>query len=662
MLEFEYRLNRSNDLTETLPDVTSMNDGGYVFVWQSKQPSGDIYSPVGEEESVEFNIDAFWGPSIEQLPSGDLLVSSTDYSGRFAKVLITHYTSLGAPTGVSHYVGEDEGYWNGQQAPTIAVLASGNYVVVFDYHSTSSHFRTAIGAQIFDSGGDSISDVFVVAESAAYHQFPKVSAKPDGGFVVAWIEMDDSYDINYRLFNQLGESVSQIKTAHSTTESSQAYPSIAVLSNNEFVISWETSDKPSIIDQSIFARKFNNEGTAVTAELLVSANTEADNEFPSSAVFSDDSFIIVWESAVNNTSNILGQYYDASAIAVGEPFIVSNEGGHDSEPSVEVLDNDDFVVAYRSAGHDGIEAGVFAKRFSKEGTPIQQWSDTELVYQELSGSDSDDVLVGTSGYDNIIALLGVDVVDARESDDLITLSSNEKWGKGFAAINVGDSASIGTNGTISLVDYFRFDDVINGGDGADSLVLTSSSDALFLDDIYSEHHDSIVLSSTSRGMDSTARIIDLEVIYANAGDDLIDLTSSDFNLNNNVEIHGGAGNDVLWASIGDDLLVGGDGNDTLCGAAGGDSLSGGTGQDTFQFTATSSNDLITDFSFVELDALEFYYRANNPSNIDDLDLSNGVITWNSGDESRLVQIDLSATVQSSDINDFSDLISFHEIV
>ena len=179
--------------------------------------------------------------------------------------------------------------------------------------------------------------------------------------------------------------------------------------------------------------------------------------------------------------------------------------------------------------------------------------------------------------------------------------------------------------------------------------------------MYSGHHESLTLSETTRGTDSTARIINLEVINAGAGNDIIDLTSLDFTLSEAVTINGEAGNDTLWGANGDDILNGGTGNDTLFGGSGDDTLTGGTGQDTFQFTATSGSDTISDFTMSDQDILEFYYRSGSTSRIDDLTIMDGVLYWDTGDDDRTVQIDLSGTITSGDINDYSDLISFVEI-
>ena len=126
-----------------------------------------------------------------------------------------------------------------------------------------------------------------------------------------------------------------------------------------------------------------------------------------------------------------------------------------------------------------------------------------------------------------------------------------------------------------------------------------------------------------------------------------------------VSIYGEEGNDILLGGTGQNVLNGGAGSDALAGGSGDDQLIGGTGKDTFQFTASRGNDIITDFSVS--DALEFYYRSSSSSTIADLSIANGVITWNTGDQSQEVQIDMSSTMPLIDISDFGGLISFQEI-
>ncbi len=203
--------------------------------------------------------------------------------------------------------------------------------------------------------------------------------------------------------------------------------------------------------------------------------------------------------------------------------------------------------------------------------------------------------------------------------------------------------------------------MIDGGTWDDTLNLTAGNDAFFIDDVYSEHHSSLTLSDTTQGIDSIARVIDLETINAGEGNDIVDLTSTNFILTNAVTINGEAGNDNLWGSNGDDVIDGGAGNDSIFGGAGDDTLTGGTGSDTFQFTATSGSNVITDLGIG--DNIQLYYRAEDKHSNDDLSLESGVLTWKATIWNvNKVLIDFSATTTTSDLNEVDSLITFVEIV
>jgi len=289
--------------------------------------------------------------------------------------------------------------------------------------------------------------------------------------------------------------------------------------------------------------------------------------------------------------------------------------------------------------------------------------DAVMVSNELTltGTTSDDILQDTTGIDNISTLEGADVVYALAGNDTITLTADAVWGAGYSARNVSNDSSVGTGEKITLDGLNRFSDVIDGGADIDSIVLTSGNDAFFIDDVYSAHHSSLTLSSTTQGVNSTARMVELETINAGEGNDIVDLTSSNYILANAIEINGEAGNDNLWGSNGNDVIDGGTGDDSIFGGTGSDTLTGGTGADAFQFTATAGSDIITDFD-VSGDTIQLYYQAEDNHTNADLSLANGILTWDVDSTSNDVVIDLSATINSSDLNDLDALITFVEIV
>ena len=284
---------------------------------------------------------------------------------------------------------------------------------------------------------------------------------------------------------------------------------------------------------------------------------------------------------------------------------------------------------------------TFDSRF-KEGVNVSftDWntnSNSEIVLFGVS----DDYLDGGDGADVISTGGGADIALGGAGADVVSLAPDGLWGYGSYAKNVGSANSVGTENLISIKGYTQFSDVVDGGAGIDELVLTESKDAFFLHDSYSALHST--LSTTADN--TTARLIDLEMISAGNGDDLIDLTSENFSLASiDMTLNGDAGNDILWAAQGDDTLNGGTGNDILNGSSGDDTLTGGSGADIFEFTATSGNDTITDFNKDE-DELHFYYRKGEAEETAVASINNGVVTWDA------VTVDLGdALLDLSDLN------------
>jgi len=330
---------------------------------------------------------------------------------------------------------------------------------------------------------------------------------------------------------------------------------------------------------------------------------------------------------------------------------VTNEAGH-------YFYSDDLDITIdSSAGSDAVFSSTGIDTLHTYAT-AELPSEWENVVMEGSNHIS---ITANSLNNQIDTNYGSNLVLTLSGDDVINLTADSTWSGDYVAKNVGNTLSVGTNEKISISGLNSFNDVIDGGDDIDTLNLTIGNDAFFIDDIYSDHHSSLTLSSTEQGINSTARVVDLEVINAGTGNDIVDLTSTNFVVANAIVINGEAGNDTLWGSNGNDTIDGGEGNDTIFGGTGSDTLTGGTGNDVFQFTVTAGSDVISDFG-VGSDSISLYHRATDNHTNADLDLTNGILTWDVDSTNNDVVIDMSATVTSSDLNDLDALISFVEIV
>jgi Ca2+-binding RTX toxin-like protein len=169
-----------------------------------------------------------------------------------------------------------------------------------------------------------------------------------------------------------------------------------------------------------------------------------------------------------------------------------------------------------------------------------------------------------------------DVVTAEAGGSFLHYSSDSVW-KGYSSYNAGDAAGGGNGAMFALAGFEQSFDKFKGTDGVvDTLVMGNGHKALFLDD------------TISAAPEKGARLDSIEVIKGGAGDQLIDLTSTDYKYGN-VTVYGGSGNDVIMTNLGDDFVKGGKGDDYLWGGSGNDNLMGTAGNDQLFGAAGDDN-------------------------------------------------------------------------
>ena len=177
-----------------------------------------------------------------------------------------------------------------------------------------------------------------------------------------------------------------------------------------------------------------------------------------------------------------------------------------------------------------------------------------------TGSDTDDVLMGSLGRNVINGGAGNDTITGNSSSD--TLDSG-----------TGSDTLTGRAGD----DFYRVDSsgdrIVEAADGGLDIVEASTSYTL------------------SANVENLTLVAQAATATGNASNNILTGNSS------GNTIAGGSGNDTLLGNGGNDVLAGEAGDDLLSGGEGRDRLSGGEGRDRFGLTLTrSSRDVITDFS------------------------------------------------------------------
>ncbi len=301
------------------------------------------------------------------------------------------------------------------------------------------------------------------------------------------------------------------------------------------------------------------------------------------------------------------------------------------------------IVADLSQRDDQSQGKIAAGEWGYDALTSIEDVEGTAFNDKLLGDEGSNKLVGLDGDDYIDGRAGIDFLQGGAGNDTIIAGDSDfdDGGSGYdtlsfdaaAYVNVGTQTfrigGQGFNATgfesyvgSAVADFFSgaaFGETFNSGAGNDEVRANGGDDTIYIGagaDILDggAGYDTIVFSRATIA-DWQAGILDADIasdtwlaweaIQGSAGDDRIRTNSWGYN----IELRGGAGNDVLACGNGSDVLYGEDGDDTLSGGAGGDTLIGGAGNDTLRDTALNlDGDLIADFAIgdlIDVSALRF---------------------------------------------------------
>jgi Ca2+-binding RTX toxin-like protein len=251
---------------------------------------------------------------------------------------------------------------------------------------------------------------------------------------------------------QFGNARLQISTGefqvNTTTAASQYVPAIAVLQDGGFVVVWESGVGT---ETDIFAQRYDARGKAVASERPVNTFAAGSQNFPAIAALADGGFVATWTSMGQDGSSqgVFAQRYDASGNPTGSEFQVNTYvTGVQARPVIATLANGGFVVAWQSDQQDGALGGVYAQRYTAQGT----LAGTEFrVSTTTTGSQDTPAIAALAGGGFVVAwqsadLAGYDVFAQRydaQGDpqggevQVNTTSANDQFLAAVAALQNG---------------------------------------------------------------------------------------------------------------------------------------------------------------------------------------------------------------------------------
>ncbi len=195
----EFLANTNTSAFHFKPAVATDAAGGFVLVWESFEPEpsdygirGRRYDATGAAAGDEFQVsdfatDAQFAPAVATDVAGGFVVAWQRAAFYISQVVGRRYDSGGTPVGGGFPVTADPGYTHA--APTVATLASGGFLVVWERDDLTQLFFGPgdVVAQRYSSSRAPLGDELVVNGARAGHQgSPAVTADASGNVVVTW--------------------------------------------------------------------------------------------------------------------------------------------------------------------------------------------------------------------------------------------------------------------------------------------------------------------------------------------------------------------------------------------------------------------------------------------------------------------------------------------
>jgi Ca2+-binding RTX toxin-like protein len=214
----------------------------------------------------------------------------------------------------------------------------------------------------------------------------------------------------------------------------------------------------------------------------------------------------------------------------------------------------------------------------------------------ITGTDIDEIIVGSTGKDIIDAKGGNDIIDGRGGGDVInggTGNDTYIFNSGYGVLTITDyDEAIGNIDTIKFGAGISPDKLVFNKVGLNlEITVSGTTDKIVVTNYYQSDRNRIEQINFNGSVIWNKSDIDAQPVY----------------INGSGELYGTAGVDIMTGGSGNDKLFGYEGNDILNGSGGNDYLYGGTGSDTYIFNQGSGIDTIEDYdaALTDVDTIQF---------------------------------------------------------
>ncbi len=367
----EFRVNSATTDRQRNPFVAADPSGSFVVVWQGFTLDGSNYGIFGHRYGsagaplgAEFRVNTYTSngqgfPSVTSDSGGELIVvwQSIIQDGSLEGIFGQRYGSAGTPLGTEFRVNTYTTI--NQRYPSVSSDSGGSFVVVWESGDQDGSLYGIFGRRYGSTGAPLGPEFPVNSYTTGNQRYPLVTSDPGGNFVVVWhgnTQDGASYGA--------GASLAAEFRANTYTTSFQGSASVASNSGGSFVVVWQSLAQDASID-GVFGQRYGSAGAPLGPEFRVNTYTTNFQAHPSVSD-SGGSFVVVWRSYAQDGAlyGVFGQRYGSAGAPLGPEFRVNTYTTNlQSHPSVAGSSGGSFVVVWQSYLQNGSFYEVFGQRY-----------------------------------------------------------------------------------------------------------------------------------------------------------------------------------------------------------------------------------------------------------------------------------------------------------
>jgi hypothetical protein len=303
-------------------------------------------------------------------------------------------TPIGPEFQVNSYVTDN------QFSPEIARAGDGGFVAVWTSYDQDGANEGVFARRYSPSGAPQALEFQVNSYTSSFQSFPAIAIDTEGDFVVVWESVasqdGDGRGIFARRFDSTGAPLAFEFQANAFTTGDQRSPAVGTDADGDFVVAWLSSGQDGS-GGGIFARRFDAAGGAQSAEIQVATYTLGDQGGrPAVAVGPAGNFVVVWQ---NPPSEVTARRFDSSGNALASEFRVDHPGINvfPRSPVASMNGDGEFVIAWLD-GEDASGLGISARRYDVSGVAL---SDV-LRINDYTIGDQQSPAVGIDGDGDLV--------------------------------------------------------------------------------------------------------------------------------------------------------------------------------------------------------------------------------------------------------------------